>query len=109
MKVAIVGSRRITAYDLSAVIPPETTHIISGGARGVDTLARDYAKTHELPCTIILPDYHRYGQGAPMRRNDEIIALADLVIAIWDGHSHGTRYVIEQCSRLCKPVCIHKI
>ena len=39
MKVAVIGSRSITSYPLEEVVPPEVTEIISGGARGVDTLA----------------------------------------------------------------------
>ena len=69
MKVAVIGSRSITAYPLEEVIPPETTEIISGGARGVDALAREYALAHGIPLTEILPDYAQYGKGAPLRRN----------------------------------------
>ncbi len=34
MKVAIIGSRGITNVDMKKYIPPNTTEIISGGARG---------------------------------------------------------------------------
>lgn len=103
MKVAVIGSRSITAYPLEEVIPPETTEIISGGARGVDALAREYALAHSIPLTEILPDYPRYGRGAPLRRNEEIISHAELVIALWDGKSSGTAHVINQCKKLGKP------
>ena len=43
MKVAIIGSRNITNVDLSRFIPAGTTEIVSGGARGVDTVAKEYA------------------------------------------------------------------
>lgn len=99
MKVAIIGSRSITSVDLETVVPPEATVIISGGARGVDTLARAYAETHGLPCTEIRPDYARYGHGAPLRRNAAIVREADLVIAIWDGASRGTAFTIDECRR----------
>ena len=42
MKAAIIGSRNITNIDLSRFIPKKTTEIISGGAKGVDTLAKEY-------------------------------------------------------------------
>ena len=103
MKVAVIGSRSITSYPLEEVIPPETTEIISGGARGVDTLAREYAQAHSIPLTEIRPDYTRYGKGAPLRRNEEIIARAELVIALWDGQSTGTAYVVNQCKKIGKP------
>lgn len=104
MKVAVIGSRSITAYSLEDIIPAETTKIISGGARGVDALAREYAQARGIPCTEIRPDYARYGKGAPLRRNLEIIARADLVIALWDGQSTGTAYTISRCEAIGKPL-----
>lgn len=106
MKVAVIGSRSITAYPLEEVIPADAEEIISGGARGADTLAREYAQTHGIPCTEIRPDYARYGKGAPLRRNLEIIARADLVIALWDGKSTGTAYTIRKCRELGIPLVV---
>lgn len=106
MKVAVIGSRSITSYPLEEVIPADTEEIISGGARGVDTLAREYAQAHGIPCTEIRPDYARYGKGAPLRRNLEIIEKADLVIALWDGKSTGTAHTIRKCREIGKPVVI---
>jgi hypothetical protein len=51
-----------------------------------------------------LPDYKRYGKGAPLKRNLEIIEYADRVIAFWDGKSRGTKFVIDQCEKINKPV-----
>ena len=106
MKVAVIGSRSITVYPLEEVLPTDTEEIISGGARGVDTLAREYAQAHGIPCTEIRPDYARYGKGAPLRRNLEIIEKADLVIALWDGKSTGTAHTIRKCHEIGKPVVI---
>ncbi len=106
MKVAVIGSRSITSYPLEEILPPDATEIISGGARGADTLAREYAQAHGIPCVEIRPDYARYGRGAPLRRNEEIIARAELVIALWDGKSTGTAHVINQCKKLGKPVIL---
>lgn len=106
MKVAVIGSRSITSFPLEEVIPAQTTEIISGGARGADTLAREFAQAHGIPCTEIRPDYARYGKGAPLRRNEEIIARADLVIALWDGKSSGTAYAINKCRTLNKAVIV---
>ena len=103
MKVAVIGSRSVTAYPLADVLPADTTEIISGGARGADTLARQYAVANGIPFTEIRPDYARYGKGAPLRRNTDIIARADLVIALWDGKSTGTAHAIRQCKKLGKP------
>lgn len=103
MKVAIIGSRSITEVNLDALVPIEATEIITGGARGVDTLARSWAASRGLPCREILPDYARYHRGAPLRRNTEIVREADLIIAVWDGESTGTAFTIAECKRLGKP------
>lgn len=42
MKVAVIGSRNVLVKDLENYIPPETTELISGGAKGVDSCAREY-------------------------------------------------------------------
>lgn len=99
MKVAVIGSRNLSVPDLTDYLPTDTTEIVSGGAKGIDTCARQYALAHALTLTEFLPDYARYGRGAPLRRNIEIIGYADCVLAFWDGTSRGTKYVIDQCAK----------
>lgn len=107
IRVAVVGSRGITAVDLSQFLPRNCCLIVSGGARGVDTIAEQYAKDHGIKTLIIRPDYERYGRSAPIRRNDIIVDNADLVLAFWDGESHGTKYTIDYAKKTGKPVKIH--
>lgn len=99
MKVGVVGSRSLRVADLGKYLPEGTTEILSGGAAGVDTSAREYALAHAIPLTEFLPDYQRYGRAAPLKRNISIIESADLVLAFWDGTSRGTRFVIERCKQ----------
>lgn len=107
MKVAVIGSRTLTIDVLEAFIPPETTEIVSGGAKGVDACARKFAQENEYPFTEFLPDYKTYGRTAPLRRNDQIVAYSDLVLAFWDGKSRGTKYVIDRCKEVGKPVKVY--
>lgn len=109
MKVAVIGSRSIRIACLDEYLPDGIDEIVSGGAVGVDTLARDYAQRHGLRLTEFLPDYKTYGRGAPLRRNDQIIDYADIVYAFWDGESHGTRYVIDKCRAKGKQIKIFKV
>lgn len=109
MKAAVIGSRSIRIACLDEYLPKDIDEIVSGGAVGIDTLARDYAKRHGLRLKEFLPDYKTYGRGAPLRRNDEIIKYADVVYAFWDGESRGTRYVIERCRALGKRVRVFKV
>ena len=107
MKLAIVGSRGINLKDLGDYLPDGVDEIVSGGARGVDTAAREYAKAHGIKLTEFLPDYETYGRRAPLVRNLEIIDYADEVYAFWDRKSHGTKYVIQNCKLRGKRVTVH--
>ena len=107
MRVAVIGSRGLQIGNLGDYLPPETTEIVSGGARGVDACAREYAQRHGLKLTEYMPEYSRYGRAAPLKRNITIIESADLVLAFWDGRSRGTKYVIDNCMKRNIPVKIH--
>ena len=109
MKLAIVGSRNISGVNIEEYLPEGLEEIVSGGARGIDSVAAAYAKSHGIKLVEFLPDYKKYGRVAPLRRNDEIADYADEVIAFWDGVSSGTKYTVEAFKKRGKPVRIMKI
>ena len=90
MKIAIIGSRNLTVDNLGKYLPEGVTEIVSGGAQGIDTCAREYANANGIKLTEFLPEYEKYGKGAPLRRNLLIIDYADEIFAFWDGASSGT-------------------
>ena len=100
MKVAVIGSRGLSVTDLGRYLPENTTEIVSGGAKGVDTSARVYALAHGIKLTEFLPEYTRFGRSAPLKRNITIIEYSDIVLAFWDGKSRGTKFVIDNCRKL---------
>ncbi len=102
MKVAVIGSRGLWINDLGKYLPGDTTEIVSGGARGVDTCAKEYAAKNNIKLTEFLPKYEKFGKIAPLMRNDEIIEYADMVLAFWDKRSRGTYYVINKCREMKK-------
>jgi len=104
MKVAVVGSRALQISDLGAYLPKETSEVISGGALGVDSCAREYALAHDLKLTEFLPDYPRYKRKAPLVRNRLIVEAADRVVALWDGKSRGTMHTVGLARQLGRPV-----
>ncbi len=106
MKLLIVGSRTILAFDLSRHIPAKTELIISGGAKGIDQLAERYADQHKISKLILYPQYSRYGKAAPIKRNEAMVALADAVLVIWDGTSKGSKYIIEYTKKKNKPITV---
>ena len=106
MKLLIVGSRTIHNFDLAPYVPKDVDTIISGGANGVDTLAEEYADKNRISKLIMRPAYARYGKGAPLKRNEEMVKLADAVLVIWDGVSRGTRYTAEFAKKEGKTVTV---
>ena len=104
MKIMIAGSRSITDFDLTEYVPGDVTLIISGGARGVDSIAESYADTHKISKLIMRPDYKKYGKAAPLLRNRKMVELADKVIIIWDGMSRGTKFTFDYATKLGKDV-----
>lgn len=107
MRVAIIGSRELTVDIRQAILdhlPPSTSEIVSGGAKGVDAIAKEIAGQLGIPFTEFLPDYQTYGKRAPLVRNDRIVDYADMVLSFWDGQSRGTQYVIGECLKRGKRI-----
>ena len=69
--------------------------IVTGGARGVDSIACDYARENKLECIIIKPNWKRYKSGAGLRRNREILNLASFVLIIIESVSGGSKFNIN--------------
>jgi len=106
MKLLIVGSRSITNFDLSPYISADVDTVISGGAGGIDSLAERYADTHRLSKYILRPRYNFYGRFAPLKRNKEMVDMADAVLVIWDGCSKGTQYTLKYTKKINKPITL---
>ncbi|MBE6733117.1 MAG: DUF2493 domain-containing protein [Ruminococcaceae bacterium] len=106
MKIGVVGSRSLWVNDLDKYLPKYVNEIVSGGAKGIDTCAKEYALQKGLKLKEFLPEYDKYGRAAPLKRNILIIDYADEVLVFWDGRSKGTKYVIEQCKLRNKKVTV---
>lgn len=107
MRIAIIGSRKAPAHIVSLImahLPRHASEIVSGGASGVDTAAAKVAFRLSIPLRIFAPDYKAYGKAAPLKRNEQIVAYADEVLAFWDKESAGTRHVIAACVKAGKPI-----
>ena len=99
MRTIIAGSRSCKNFNIvrdvinnCEIIP---TVIISGGARGVDKFGEMYAKSRGIELEVYPAQWDTYGKSAGYRRNEQMAELADALIAIWDGHSKGTRHMIN--------------
>ena len=108
MKISIIGSRTIKLKNLEKYLPEGIDTIISGGAVGVDTSAREYARKKGLKMVEYFPDYERYGRKAPLVRNIDIINEGDYIYAFWDGKSRGTGYSIDKAREMGKVIRVIK-
>lgn len=109
-KVAIVGSRRFSDYETFCKvldpILPKIALVVSGGARGADSMAERYAKEHGIVLLVYPADWKKYGKRAGFRRNVVIANVADKMVAFVDKESRGTRHAIKKMQQLKKPVVV---
>jgi len=103
MNLAIIGSRTFNNYErlkteINKFIEDnfiDITCIVSGGAKGADSLGERYAKEYNIPTKIFYPNWNLYGKKAGYLRNIDIIKNANQIIAFWDGISSGTKSSIN--------------
>ena len=69
--------------------------IISGRARGADTLGENYGVSKGIRVDGYLANWDKYGKSAGYRRNVEMANDADALVAFWDGKSRGTMHMIN--------------
>ena len=115
LRVIIAGSRDFNDYELlkkSAIeiitkktMLPDLTRIVSGGARGADTLGERFANEMGLEISRFIPDWDGLGKRAGYVRNAEMAKFAveddndGMLIAFWDGQSRGTKHMIDLAKR----------
>lgn len=106
MKLLITGSRKCIESDyakfeefLNNLIVEkdlEITEMIHGGAKGADQFADRWAKARMIPVKVFRPDYNMYGNRAPLVRNDVMVELCDVCVAIFKGSKiGGTAYTAK--------------
>lgn len=113
VKVIVAGGRDYADYEvmsrtLDAVFAawPEEIIIVSGRAKGADTLGERYAAEHGLATSLHPADWKRHGRKAGYRRNEEMGKLADRLVAFWDGQSKGTKHMIDHMRSLGKDALV---
>lgn len=115
LRVIIAGSRDFNNYELlkkSAIdiinkktMFPDLIRIVSGGARGADTLGEKFANEMGLEITRFIPDWNGLGKRAGYVRNDQMARFAiednneGVLIAFWDGQSKGTKHMIDLANK----------
>lgn len=130
IRLAVVGSRNFT--DKSRLFMElnelrkfyKITLIVSGGAKGADTFAENYAKEYGIKKLVLEADWtdmsepcrrklnssgKEYNALAGFKRNSEIVENCDALVAFWDGTSPGTRDIIDKAKLTGKKVKIYNL
>ena len=102
-RVIVAGSRGFIDYillrnSLDKLLCDKTSdgiEIVSGTAKGADSLGEQYATEHGYSIKQFPADWDIYGKSAGYRRNKEMAEYADALVAFWDGVSPGTKHMID--------------
>lgn len=113
----IVGGRNFNNYDLlkrkldKILQNQNKVFIISGGARGADTLAEKYAKEKGYGFKVFIANWDKYGKSAGYIRNTQMHDFINHflnrgMVAFWDGKSKGTKQNFDLAKRYYTPIRI---
>ena len=130
MKLGITGSRSITQFDFMPYFMMKDrdfrafcrkhgfgrrkiTKVITGGAKGIDTLAFQTAESIGIRNRQFLPDMKKFPGKMVLKafqeRNRQIVDSCDVLLAVWDGKSHGTKNTLAYAQRVNKPAFLIQI
>lgn len=105
LKVIVAGGRDFKNYDLLAekldnlFSRRNDVVIVSGMAKGVDSLAVKYAEEHKIRVSEFPADWDKHGKASGFRRNIQMARFADACVCFWDGRSPGTKHMIDTAER----------
>ena len=99
MKVIIAGSRDFYDYNFLVNKIRESgmkiTTVVSGGAKGVDSLGESYSRLSGITLKVFPADWGTLGKSAGFIRNKQMADYADALICIRVNHSKGSTHMIK--------------
>lgn len=113
MKVIIAGSRNAVGslwkrallnvmVEFEAKHGPVTT-VISGTAKGMDSIGEAWAKWKNVPVVQFAPDWEKHGRGAGPKRNALMAAEGEALVCLHDG-GPGSADMMRQARKKGMPV-----
>jgi hypothetical protein len=112
IKLIIAGTRNCHLFKIDVNIlnkikdKYQISEVVSGHARGIDTLGERWAKKNNIKVTTFIPNWQDFGKAAGPIRNKEMASYGDVLIAFWDNESKGTKNMIDIMRRLQKEVIV---
>lgn len=101
MKIVIAGGRDFNDYELLKSSCDllfksyEDVEIVSGTARGADSLGEQYANEMGYSIKRFPADWDKFKKAAGYIRNEQMAEYADCLVAFYDGSSKGTTHMIN--------------
>jgi hypothetical protein len=107
LKIIIAGGRDFEDYnflkfhadifvnDLKKEFPDAVIQIVSGGAKGVDSLGERFAEENGYDKVIFKADWSKYRRAAGPIRNAEMASWSTHLLSFWNGTSKGTKSMIN--------------
>lgn len=110
-RIVVAGGRDFDNFDAMCQILDKIKWdpgdiIISGTARGADTLGEQYASLRNIPVARFPARWDKYGKRAGFMRNEEMAQYATGGVIFWDGKSRGTQSMIFLMNKYRKPIKI---
>ncbi len=103
MKYIVAGGRDFKDRGLMCnvldMLLAEDDTVITGMAKGADTLAWDIAMDWHYNLIEFPADWDKHGKSAGPIRNHQMALEGDALIAFWDGKSKGTKHMIEEAHK----------
>lgn len=88
--------------------------VVSGGAKGTDTMAHNYALSRGFISKVMEADWERYGKSAGYRRNESMHAYISIpsdsqrgCICFWEGESKGTQHNFKLAFEYETPIVVY--
>jgi predicted TIM-barrel enzyme len=106
LKVIVAGGRDFQDFDLLSkkldilFSKRADVVIISGMAKGADSLAVKYAEENKLRVSEFPAKWAKHGNASGFRRNIEMARFADACVCFWNGKSVGTKHMIDTAKRM---------
>lgn len=107
MRLIIAGGREFNDYELLKeklghllINNTDDVEIVSGKARGADSLGEKYAKEKGYLIKEFPADWNKHGKAAGYLRNKEMAEYATHCVCFWDGESKGTKHMIDLANKM---------
>lgn len=103
-KVIVAGGREfndmeLLTQELDRLLANKLqVEIVSGGAKGADSLGEAYARLRGYPVKQFPADWDNLGKTAGPVRNGQMAEYADALVLFWDGKSRGSANMLQQAN-----------